>query len=121
MNGCADGRLGAQREREAGAPSVTITKPLEISIDGKDVLVVEDILDTGLTMKALLDDLWAQSPKSIRTCALISKRERRAESIRTDYVGFEVPEGFVVGYGIDYAEKYRALSEIYRVEFEDAP
>lgn len=113
--------LSSYRSGTESSGSVTITKPLEISIEGRDVLVVEDILDTGLTMKALLDYLWAQSPKSIRTCALISKRERRAESIRTDYVGFEVPEGFVVGYGIDYAEKYRALSEIYRVEFEDAP
>lgn len=99
--------------------AVVVTKPLELSIEDKDVLVVEDVLDTGLTVKALLDHLWARSPKSIHICALIDKRERRAKSVPADYVGFELPGGFVVGYGIDYAEKYRGLPEIYRVEFED--
>lgn len=113
--------LSSYRSGTESSGSVTITKPLEISIEGKDVLVVEDILDTGFTMKALLDYLRAQSPRSIRICALISKSERRAEPIGADYVGFEVREGFVVGYGIDYAEQHRALSEIYRIEFEDAP
>jgi hypoxanthine phosphoribosyltransferase len=96
-----------------------ITKPLQLSIAGKDVLVVDDILDTGLSMKALLNYLRAHSARSVRTCALIDKRERRSEEVPSDYVGFEVPGGFVVGYGIDYAEKYRYLPEVYRLEFEE--
>ena len=113
--------LSSYGARTESSGAVAITKPLGLSIEGKDVLVVEDILDTGLSMKALSEYLWALSPKSVRICALIDKRERRSESTRADYVGFEVPGGFVVGYGIDYAEKYRYLPEIYRVEFEDPP
>lgn len=105
------------RTESTGTP--TVTKPLELPIEGKDVLVVEDILDTGLSMKVLLDYLRARAPGSVRLCALIDKRERRTESVPVDYVGFELPGGFVVGYGIDYAERYRYLPEIYRVEFED--
>jgi hypoxanthine phosphoribosyltransferase len=106
------------RAESSGAP--VVTKPLGVPIEGRDVLVVEDILDTGLSLKALLDYLRAQSPKSVRVCVLIDKRERRAEAVRVDYAGFVLTEGFVAGYGIDYAEKYRYLPEIYRVEI-DAP
>ncbi|MBI2370809.1 MAG: hypoxanthine phosphoribosyltransferase [Deltaproteobacteria bacterium] len=113
--------LSSYGSRSRSSGSVTISKPLSLPAQGRDVLVVEDILDTGLTMRVLLDYLWAQSPKSVRICALIDKRERRTEAIPADYVGFQLPEGFVVGYGIDYAERYRALPEIYRVEFGDSP
>lgn len=111
--------LSSYGARAESSGAVTITRPLERSIEGKDVLVVEDILDTGLTMKTLLDYLRAGSPRSVRICALIDKRQRRSESVPADYVGFELPEGFVVGYGIDYAERYRFLPEIWRVEFEE--
>ena len=96
--------------------TVAITKPLQGAIAGKDVLVVEDILDTGLSMKALLDYLAARGPRSVRICALLDKRARRTEAIPADYVGFALPDGFVVGYGIDYAERYRELPAIYRLD-----
>jgi hypoxanthine phosphoribosyltransferase len=100
----------------SGVPA--IVRAPSVTIQDKDVLVIEDIVDSGLSMKALLADLGARSPRSVRLCALLDKRERRVEAIVIDYVGFEVPSGFVVGYGIDYAEKYRYLSDIYRLEFE---
>jgi len=84
-----------------------------VSVERADVLIVEDILDTGLSMAALIAHLRDRSPRSIRLCALIDKRERRAVEISADYVGFELSRGFVVGYGIDYAERYRHLPAIY--------
>jgi hypoxanthine phosphoribosyltransferase len=95
---------------------VTVTKPLRLPIADRDVLVVEDILDTGLSMKVLLDDLRARGPRSIRICALLDKRGCRTEALTADYVGFELEEGFVAGYGIDCAERYRWLPDLYRVE-----
>lgn len=111
--------LSSYGSRTESSGSPTVTRPLGLPVVGKDILVVEDILDTGLSMRALLDYLRAQAPRSVRICALIDKRERRSESVPADYVGFELPGGFVVGYGIDYAEKYRYLPEVYRVEFEE--
>ncbi len=108
---------GSQTE-PSSAP--TISAPRDLSIEGKDVLVVEDILDTGLSMKALLEYLRDRSPASLRLCTLTDKRERRKVEIEADYVGFTLPEGFIVGYGLDYAERYRHLPEIYRVEFEQS-
>ncbi len=96
--------------------TVAITKPLQGAIAGKDVLIVEDILDTGLSMKTLLHYLRARGPRSVRICALLDKRARRTEPIPADYVGFALPNGFVVGYGIDYAERYRELPAIYRLD-----
>lgn len=104
---------GAGRESSG---VVAITKPVQVPIEGRDVLVVEDIIDSGLSMTALLDHLRARSPRSLRVCALIEKRERPLVAVPVHYVGFVVDEGFVVGYGIDYAEKYRHLPEIFRVE-----
>lgn len=102
----------------SGAPR--ITKPLELPVRGRDVLVVEDILDTGTTLKALLSYIRSHEPRSVRLCVLLDKRERRQESVAVDYVGFTVPGGFVVGYGIDYAERYRYLPEIWRVDPDEA-
>ncbi len=87
----------------------------DIAIANRDVLVVEDILDTGRSMRVLLDALQAESPRSLRVCALLDKPERREVDVAADYVGFTVPSGFVVGYGIDYAERYRYLRDIYRL------
>jgi hypoxanthine phosphoribosyltransferase len=98
---------------------VTITKPLKLSIRGRNVVVVEDILDTGQSMKTLLEYLLTGSPRSIRVCALIDKLERRVEDVQPDYVGFTIGEGFVVGYGIDYAEQYRQLPGISRLRTEE--
>ncbi len=91
---------------------VRILKDLEMTLKGKDVLVVEDILDSGMTLSFLLKNLTARHPRSIRLCTLLDKPKRRRVDIKADYVGAEVPDKFIVGYGLDYAEKYRNLPYI---------
>lgn len=88
---------------------VRILKDLDASLDGKDVLVVEDILDSGVTLSYLLNNLTARNPASIRLCTFLDKPERRRVNIKADYVGASVPDKFIVGYGLDYAERYRNL------------
>ena len=88
---------------------VEIKKDLSASIEGKDLIIVEDILDSGNTLYYLLDVLRARKPASIRICTLMDKPERRKKPITADYVGFTIPDAFIVGYGLDYAEKYRNL------------
>lgn len=88
---------------------VKINKDLDFSIEGKDIVIIEDIIDTGLTLKYLLENLRSRNPKSIRICSLLDKPERRKVDIKVDYIGFKIPDEFIVGYGIDYAEKYRNL------------
>jgi len=88
---------------------VKITKDLDINLEGYDLLVVEDILDSGLTLSYILELLQSRSPKSIRLCTLFDKPDRRTADIKADYVGTVVPDEFIVGYGLDYAEKYRNL------------
>ena len=89
--------------------TVRILKDLDRDIRGYDVLVVEDILDSGMTLNYLMDLLYARNPNSIRICTLFDKPERRKVDIYPDYKGLEVPDEFIVGYGLDYAEKYRNL------------
>jgi hypoxanthine phosphoribosyltransferase len=113
--------LSSYGARAESSGTVAITTPLQVPIEGRDVLVVEDILDTGRSMSALLGYLRARSPRSIRLCALLDKQARRVETIAADYVGFVIPDGFVVGYGIDYADRYRQLPAIYRVETDGGP
>lgn len=91
---------------------VRILKDLDQSLEGKDILVVEDILDSGNTLSFLLKNLSARKPASIRLCTLLDKPERRKAPIKADYVGAEVEDKFIVGYGLDYAEKYRNLPYI---------
>ncbi len=88
---------------------VRILKDLDASLDGKDVLVVEDILDSGVTLSYLLKNLSARNPASIRLCTFLDKPERRRVNIKADYIGASVPDQFIVGYGLDYAELYRNL------------
>ena len=88
---------------------VRILKDLDTSVKDRDVLVVEDIVDTGRTLKALSELLLQREAKSIKICTLLNKPDRRVEGIDVDYVGFKVPDEFVVGYGMDYAGKYRNL------------
>ena len=95
---------------------VTITKDLETDVSGRNVLIVEDIIDSGLTLKWIRDMLASRNPKSVRIVALVDKKARRKVDIPCDYVGFTLEDGFIVGYGIDYAEKYRDLPEILVVE-----
>ncbi|MCX5808407.1 MAG: hypoxanthine phosphoribosyltransferase [Proteobacteria bacterium] len=95
---------------------VTVTKDLEESIEGKNVVIVEDIIDSGLTLKVIKELLLKRNPKSLKICALLDKRARREVEMEGDYVGLTIDDGFVVGYGIDYAEHYRNLPEICVVE-----
>ncbi len=91
---------------------VKLNKDVDTSMEGKNIVVVEDILDTGLTMKYLIELLEARRPKNLKIAALLDKTPRRTEQIRADYVGFEIPDVFVVGYGMDAAERYRNLPDI---------
>jgi hypoxanthine phosphoribosyltransferase len=95
---------------------IDIKKDLEEDIEGKNIIIVEDIIDSGLTLKTIKDLLLARNPKSIKICALIDKRAKREVKIEGDYIGFTIDDGFVVGYGIDYAEQYRNLPDICIVE-----
>lgn len=88
---------------------VRILKDLDDEIEGKDVLIVEDIVDTGLTLHYLIDNLRSRKPNSIKVCCFLDKPSRRQVPVQIDYIGFEIPDEFVVGYGLDYAEKYRNL------------
>lgn len=88
---------------------VRIIKDLECAIDGRDILIVEDIIDSGLTLRYLKDMLLSRNPRSVKICTLLDKPTRRKQQVEIDYLGFEVPDEFIVGYGIDYAEKYRNL------------
>jgi hypoxanthine phosphoribosyltransferase len=93
--------------RSSGA--VRILMDLKTSVEGRDVLIVEDIVDSGLTLRYLRDYLLAQRPASLRIVALLDKQIARAEGVPIDYTGFQIPDCFVVGYGLDYAERYRNL------------
>ena len=88
---------------------LVFTKELRLDVCGRDVLLVDDILDTGKTLHRVLKKLRALKPRRIRTCVLLDKPERRVEKVQADYVGFKIPNVFVVGYGLDYAERYRNL------------
>ena len=91
---------------------VQIIKDIGSKIDGRDLIIVEDILDSGVTLSFLMKILKARGANSIRLCTLLSKPERRKVDVPIDYLGFEIPDEFVVGYGLDYAEKYRNLPYI---------
>ncbi|MCL2051804.1 MAG: hypoxanthine phosphoribosyltransferase [Lachnospiraceae bacterium] len=97
---------------------VRIVKDLDESIDGKDVIVVEDIVDSGRTLNYLLSLLKERKPASLRLCTLLDKPTRRVEAVQVDYTGFPIPDKFVVGYGLDFDQKYRNLPYIGVVEFE---
>lgn len=95
---------------------VRILKDLDASIEGRDVLIVEDIVDSGLTLQYLLRNLGSRNPRTLEVCALLTKPERRKVDLPTRYVGFEIPDRFVVGYGLDYAERYRNLPYVAALE-----
>ncbi|HEV2714817.1 MAG TPA: hypoxanthine phosphoribosyltransferase [Terriglobales bacterium] len=98
---------------------VRLTKDVDQSMRGKNVILVEDILDTGLTLTYLKKLLLAHQPKALRIAALLDKPSRRKQPIQADYVGFSIPDEFVVGYGLDYAERYRNLPDICVIPRED--
>ena len=95
---------------------VKIAKDLDETLEGKDVLIVEDIIDSGRTLYYLMDILSKRNPNSMKLCTLLDKPERRVKDVKVDYVGFNIPDEFVVGYGLDYAQRYRNLPFIGVVE-----
>lgn len=96
---------------------IVLKKDIDIDINNKDILIVEDIVDTGITLSYLIEHLKTYHPKSIKICAMIDKRERRKSDIKVDYACSVVEDGFLVGYGLDYAEDYRNLPDIYHLKF----
>lgn len=108
--------VGSYGDETQSSGIVKITKDLDESLEGKEVLVVEDIIDSGNTLYYLLDVLKKRGPKSMHLCTLLDKPDRREKDVKVDYVGFEIPDEFVVGYGLDYAQKYRNLPYIGVVE-----
>lgn len=99
---------------------VRLLKDLDSNVAGLNVIVVEDILDTGLTLNYLLRVLRQRKPKSLHVAALLDKPSRRIKQVQTDYVGFKIPNEFVVGYGLDYAERYRNLKDVCILQLPDA-
>ena len=98
---------------------VKMVKDLDEPLQGRDVLVIEDIIDSGRTLSYLLENLGSRNPASLRLCTLLDKPERRVKDVKVDYTGFEIPDEFVVGYGMDYAQRYRNLPYIGVVTFEE--
>lgn len=104
--------IASYGKEKTSSGEVRLTKDLDSSIEGADVLVIEDIVDTGITLTYLIHVLSQRKPRSIRIASLLDKPSRRMRPIRVDYRGFEIPDEFVVGYGLDYAENYRNLPDI---------
>lgn len=111
-------RLASYGAGTVSSGRVEITKDIETSIQGKDVLVVEDIVDTGLTLSYLVEKLNERAPRSLKVCVLLDKKERRTVPFTADYVGYDIPDCFVVGYGLDCNEQFRSLPDVYVVEEE---
>jgi hypoxanthine phosphoribosyltransferase len=109
-------RLASYGGRTEPSGRVQIIHDVQADLCGKDVLIVEDIFDTGLTLTHLRQHLLAREPRTIRICALIEKRERRKTDLQPDYVCYKIDQGFVVGYGLDYAEAYRNLPGIFNLK-----
>lgn len=108
-------RLASYGTATARGEDILFSKDMEVPIDGRDVLIIEDIVDTGHSMDFLKHVLQKRRPKSLKICALVDKNERREIDVQVDFPGFTVPEGFIVGYGLDYAERYRELDAIYEL------
>jgi hypoxanthine phosphoribosyltransferase len=109
-------RASSYGSGRATSGTIKLVKDVEIPLKGQDVIVVEDIVDTGLTLNSLVKNLESREPASVKICALIDKSERREKEVKIDYCGFKVQEGFLVGYGLDYAERYRYLPDICVIE-----
>jgi hypoxanthine phosphoribosyltransferase len=104
--------ISSYGSEKTSSGEVKIIKDLDISLEGADVLIIEDIIDTGVTLSYLTNLLKARKPRSVRIAALLDKPDRRKRPVDAAYVGFQIPDEFVVGYGLDYAEKYRNLREV---------
>ncbi len=104
--------VGSYGESTKTSGEVRLLKDLDESVDGRDVLLVEDILDTGLTVHYILQNLGSRGPSSLKVVTLLNKPSRRLVEVPLDYVGFEIPDSFVVGYGLDHNQRYRNLPDI---------
>jgi hypoxanthine phosphoribosyltransferase len=109
-------RLASYGSETQSSGIVEMRKDLEFSIKGRDVIIVEDIIDSGFTLETLYHLLLQREPDSLRICTLIDKRARREVPIEADYIGLSMNDGFIVGYGLDFDERYRNLPDIYLVE-----
>jgi len=107
--------ISSYGSKASSSGELKITKDIEIPLWGKAVIIVEDIVDTGLTLFKFTEILKARKPESVKICALIDKIHRREKEVEIDYPGFQVKEGFLVGYGLDFDEKYRQLPGIYAI------
>jgi hypoxanthine phosphoribosyltransferase len=110
-------RLASYGSQSQSQGKIRLTKSIELPIRDKHILVVEDIVDSGLTLKFLQEFLMKENPRSVRICALIDKSERREVPITVDYCGFSISKGFIVGYGLDFDEQYRHLPGLYHLQF----
>lgn len=104
--------ISSYGKERTSSGEVKIVKDLDISLEGADVLIVEDIIDSGMTLSYLTALLKTRNPRSVRVAALLDKPERRIREVDVAYIGFRIPDEFVVGYGLDFAEKYRNLREV---------
>lgn len=109
-------RIASYGSETRSSGIVEIRKDLEMPIRGRHVLIVEDIVDSGYTLEALCNLLLLREPASLRVCTLVDKRSQRATEVPVDYVGFTLDKGFIVGYGLDYDERFRGLPDIYLVK-----
>jgi hypoxanthine phosphoribosyltransferase len=112
-------RAASYGEGSESSGKVAITKDIETSIKGRNVLIVEDIIDTGLTLQYLFEYLKDKNPNSLKICAFLDKRKRRQVPVEADYVGFTIDDGFVVGYGLDFNEQYRSLPDVYVIQQQE--
>ncbi len=103
-------------DKMESSQNIVFKKDIEVDIKGKNVLLIDDIIDTGRTLKALVEYFQKKNPKNLKTCVLLDKKERREVNYDADFVGFEIPDKFVVGYGLDWGEEGRTLKDIYFVK-----
>lgn len=108
-------QVGSYGASMASSGNISLKLPISMDVKGKDVLLVEDIIDTGWTIRFLLDHILSLGASSVAVCAMIDKTERRKIDVPVNYVCLSVPEGFLVGYGLDHAERYRELPDIYEL------
>ena len=109
-------RVASYGASSESSGKVVMTKDIETSIKGRDILIVEDIIDTGLTLQYLVSWLKERSPNSLKICVFLDKRKRRKVTFEADYVGFTIDDGFVVGYGLDFNEQFRFFPDVYIID-----
>jgi hypoxanthine phosphoribosyltransferase len=109
-------RIASYGSETRSSGIIELRKDLEMSIKGQDVLIIEDIVDSGQTLDTLCERLWQRGPASLRVCTLVDKQAARVTDVHVDYIGFALEDGFIVGYGLDWDERFRNLADIFLVE-----